>query len=378
MSVSRPSQELVEPLRPRLFRGTAWDIGLLDRPGIYERATAIGAKVQLDLSSSHGCSVTGPCPGDGGDWTVWDKVVDDLLSIQKQKGYRVQWDIWNEPNLSDYWACDHDRYLELWRRTVRKIRAANPRHEIVGPSICGYSSQWLGDFLMWAKSSDVLPDIISWHEFGNPLDIPAHVAELRAFLKTNGIRVKRFSLNEIVGRQYLTNPGPTVLYLWAIEEADMESAAHSCWEDNEKDINGCGNDSLSGILTPHERKPRSTWWVYRRYAEVTGWLVRVDTCASVRGIAGRDDAKKQVAALIGCCGQEKGDVRVRFANLDRIRFLRDRVRVTVERIPDSGWEHLAEPEVVEQSVRYLIGSEIVVIVPGLGPSDACFVRLSPK
>lgn len=377
ISASAPSRELVESLRPRLFRTTTRDVGLLDGPGIYERAAAMGAEIQVDLSSSYGCPATGPCPGDDGDWSTWDSVIDYLLSARKRKGYRIQWDIWNEPNLSQYWARDHERYLEMWRRTVKKIRADDPRSEIVGPSICGYDSEWLYGFLTWAKSAGVLPDVISWHEFGAPSDIAANAAALRAFLKRNGIRIKRFSLNEMVGPHHLTQPGPTACYLWAVEEARIESAAHSCWEDKEDGVVGCGSDSLDGILIPNEKKPRATWWVYRRYAEVSGSLVRVDTCASARGIAGRDDSNKQVAALIGRCGQEKVDVRVRFTGLDRVNFFGDRVSVTVERIPDSGWDHLPEPEVVQRCVRHLFGGEITVVVPGIGPSDACFVRLSP-
>jgi len=376
MSPSAPPQELVEPLKPRLFRATAKDVGLVDGPGVYERATAMGAKIHVELSSSHGCPATGQCPGDGGDWSGWDKIIDYLLSVQRQKGYRVKWDIWNEPNLSEYWARDHERYLEMWRRTVLKIRAADSRAEIVGPSISGYDGEWLQRFLLWAKANRVLPDIISWHEFDKPREIPAHVAELRRFLEQNRIPIKRFSLNEIIGSHHLTKPGPTALYLWAVEESDIESAAHACWEDKEKGVSGCDTDSLDGILIPRELKPRSTWWVYRRYADVTGTLVGMSTGASVCGIAGRDDSRKQVAVLFGRDANEKGDIRVRFTNIDRVSCLRDRVHVTVERIPNSGWDHLAKPEVIQDCARPLFGSDLTVIVPGLGPSDACFVRLS--
>lgn len=376
MSPSAPPQDLVEPLKPRLFRATPRDVGLVDGPGIYERATELGARIHMDLSSSYGCSATGVCPGDGGDWSKWDKIIDYLIAVQKQNGYRAQWDIWNEPNLSEYWARDHDHYLQMWRRTVLKIRASDPRAEIVGPSICGYNGEWLQQFLLWTKANGVLPNVICWHEFDKPRDIPAHAAELRRFLKKNRIPIKRFSLNEIIGGHHLTKPGPTAFYLWAVEEAGIESAAHACWEDKQKGVYGCWTDSLDGILIPCELKPRSTWWVYRRYADVTGTLVRVDSSASVCGIAGTDDARKQVSVLLGRDAKGKGDVRLRFTNLDRAACFRDSVRVIVERIPDSGWEHLPKPEVIQECVRPLFGSELTVIVPGLGPSDACFVRLS--
>jgi xylan 1,4-beta-xylosidase len=377
ISSSAPPQELVEPLKPRLFRALVQHVGLYDELGFYKRAAALGARVHVDLSSCHGCPENGPCPGDNGDWTAWDRAVDYLINARKQKGYNIDWDIWNEPNLGEYWRRSHEVYLEMWARTVRKIRSDDPKAKIVGPSICGYDREWLQRFLLWAKSEGVLPDIICWHEFDDPRGIPARVAEFRSFLRANGIPLKPISLNEIVGSHHLTKPGPTAMYLWAIEDAGVESAAHSCWEDEEKGISGCGTDSLAGILVPSTKEPRSVWWVYRRYADLTGTLVRVEQSKSICGLASVDAKKKQIGLLIGHNGQAKTDARLRFVNLDRVGFLSDKVRVSVERIPDVGWKPLQEPEVVHQSVRTLFSNEITIPVPNIGQQDAFFVRLSP-
>jgi len=377
ISNSAPPQELVEPLKPRLFRALVQHVGLVDGPGIYERATALGARVQVDLSSCHGCPENGPCPGDNGDWTAWDNAVDYLVNVRKQKGYGIEWDIWNEPNLTEFWRRSHEVYLELWARTVRKIRSADPGTKIVGPSICGYDREWLQRFLLWAKSEEVLPDIISWHEFDDPRNIPARVAELRGFLRANRIPLKPISLNEIVGSRHQTKPGPTAIYLWGVEEACVESAAHSCWEDEEKGSSGCGTDSLDGLLVPATKEPRPVWWVYRPYADLTGTLVRVEPSRTICGIAAVDEKKQQVGLLFGREGQAKADVRLRFINVDRVGFLRDKVQVRVERIPDLGWKPLKQPEVVHQSVRTLFGAELVIAVPDVGPNDAFFVRLTP-
>jgi len=376
VSVSAPPQELVEPLKPRLFRASVDHVGLLDGPGIYERVTALGARVQVDLSSCHGCPENGPCPGDHGDWTAWDRAVDHLIHARKQKGYSVQWDIWNEPNLKEFWPRSHEHYLELWARTVRRIRSADPGTEIVGPSLFGYDRQWLQRFLVWAQAEGVLPDILSWHEFDDPRGIPARIAELRAFLRASGMPPRPISLNEITGPEHQTRPGPTVAYFWAMEEAGVDSAARSCWEDEEKGVSGCGTDSLDGILVPSTKKPRSVWWVYRRYADLTGVLVHVEPGESLCGIAAVDAGKKQIGLLIGHDGPRPTDAGLQFINLDRVGFLSDRVQVTVERIPDMGWKPLQEPEVVHQSVRTLLGHEMTIRVPNIGPHDAFFVRLS--
>jgi xylan 1,4-beta-xylosidase len=378
ISATEPPQELIEPLKPRLFRTLVHHAGLVDSPGIYERAAVLGARVHVDLSSCHGCPENGPCPGDNGDWTAWDKAVDYLIKTRKQKGYeKIEWDIWNEPNLKDYWPRSYEVYLEMWARTVRKIRSDDPTAKIIGPSICGYHREWLQRFVLWAKAEGVLPDIICWHEFDDPRGIPARVAELRGFLRANGIPLKPISLNEIVGPQHQTKPGPTAMYLWAIEQAGVDSAAHACWEDEEKGVWGCGSDSLDGLLVPTTKKPRSVWWVYRRYADLTGRLVLVEPGKSICGLASVDAKKKQIGVLIGCNAQGKIDGKLKFANLRSVGFLGEKVRVTIERIPDIGWKPLEQPEIVHQSVRVLFSNGITIPVPNIGPQDAFFVRLSP-
>jgi len=376
MSIAAPPQELVAPLKPRLFRSTAVDIGLVDRPGMYERARALGATVQLELSSSHGCV---PCPGENGDWTHWDRILDYLLKEARQKGYRIeQWDIWNEPDLQHYWNAGFERYQEMWARTVRKIRAADTQARIVGPSISRYDREWLQRFLLWAKANDVLPDIISWHEFEDPGNIPARVDDLRGFLRANGIPVRPVSLNEIVGARHLTRPGPTVEYLWAVERAGVESAAHACWDDEEEGVSGCSTYSLDGILVPATKEPRSVWWVYRRYADLTGMLASVERSRGACALAAVDSEIRQAGILVGCNRQGAADVRLELENLDRVAFLSGKVLVTVERIPDRGWRPLQKPEILERSERRAVGGRMTIRVPDVGPEDALFVRIRPS
>lgn len=378
ISLYEPPDDLVAPLKPRLFRLSPTAIGLGDLPGVYERVTRMGAKIHVGLSHAHGCSAGGKCPGDDGNWEIWEKALDYILALAKQKRYTaLEWDIWNEPNLTEYWSRDHDRYLEMWRRTVLKLRAWDPRAVVVGPSICGYDAAWLQSFLLWTRDKGVLPDVICWHEFGDPRDIPVHAAHMRRFLKENDIKIHRFSLNEIIGGSYLTRPGPTAWYLHSVEESGIESAAHACWEDEKKGVFGCQDGLLDGVLTYDSRQPRSTWWVYRRYADITGRLLRVKPTASAAGIAGRDDLNEEVRVLIGRDAAARESLRLRFVNLHRTSFLKPwgRIRVTVEHIPDSGWKRLIQPTVIMDEVRQADSDELAIAIPTIGPTDACFVRL---
>lgn len=63
-------------------------------------------------------------PGDGGDWTKWDaflkQTLADVQESQMTTGLVI--DIWNEPDLSFFWARSKEQWLTLWSRTYQKIR----------------------------------------------------------------------------------------------------------------------------------------------------------------------------------------------------------------------------------------------------------------
>ena len=87
---------------------------------------------------------------------------------QRRPGDRaspVQWDIWNEPNITLFWNRPQAQYFELWRRTYQRIRAAFPSHLIVGPSCACVPSTggWWTQYLDFVSANNVVPDIISWH-----------------------------------------------------------------------------------------------------------------------------------------------------------------------------------------------------------------------
>lgn len=63
-------------------------------------------------------------PGDNGNWTNYDQFVNTVLADLKQ--YKMLehtvWDTWNEPDGGYFWQRSEAQYLELWDRTVKRIR----------------------------------------------------------------------------------------------------------------------------------------------------------------------------------------------------------------------------------------------------------------
>lgn len=63
-------------------------------------------------------------PGDNGDWTSWDAYLTQLFSDLSANSMTTSLvvDIWNEPDLTAFWARTQAQYLQMWGRTYYKFR----------------------------------------------------------------------------------------------------------------------------------------------------------------------------------------------------------------------------------------------------------------
>ena len=374
ISTEQPDDQVVRPLKPKLFRlhaGAALTLSL------YHRLTGYGASVQGVISDSYGYpGSSGLWPGDGGDWTRWEQLVEELVREGDSKGLQLHWDIWNEPDHPQFWDRSAEQFFETWKRAVRTIRRVNPKAIIVGPSLAKGPSHYLYGFLLSAHAENVLPDIISWHDMA--LDHPNNVVNVRQFLAKRGIPDRPISINEFRYSDGTQRPGDIVWWLSHIEEEAPESAASSCWPDREGYSN-CEVDTLDGLLS-HDGLRRAAWFAHKGYAEITGQLVGVGSSGfKVAGIAGVDSDLK-VGRLI--LGRREGvdalpeePIEVVFRNVDRLSpSLKERaVFVRAERIPDSGM--LDSPLVTIAAAYPVVNNEFRVRLPDFGAGDAYTVVL---
>ena len=153
------------------------------------RTIALGGTFVLlnhDLWGADGASIS-RYPGDNGSWTDYDNYLNRLFNDVRTAGITVQWDIWNEPNISLFWNRPQSQYFELWRRTYQRIRATFPTMLIVGPSCACVPSTggWWTQYLDYVKANNVVPDIVSWHSL--PGDPVSNVATANSTLDSRGI-----------------------------------------------------------------------------------------------------------------------------------------------------------------------------------------------
>jgi len=260
------------------------------------RTAALGGRFVLldhDLWGADGAPIS-RFPGDNGDWTDYDNFLTRVFNDVRTAGLTVEWDIWNEPNITLFWNRSQAQYFELWRRTYQRIRTTFPTQLIVGPSCACVPSTggWWTQYLDFVRANNVVPDIVSWHSL--PGDPVANVATANATLDARGIPHPRpYQINEY-GAGNEQNPGDGAWYIARLERAGADGLRAN-WAGG----SNLHND-LAGLLTRNSNGqylPKGEWWVYSFYGSQTGQTVSVTPSASYDAFATKTSGAAKI--LVG-------------------------------------------------------------------------------
>lgn len=167
-----------------------YDWSILDRA--YDTITAPGGRplIELgfmprDLSRARARS-TGFAPGSDlgrepyelGDWKQpprdiarWADLVSAFIQhlVERYGADAVatwRFELWNEPDLPNYWLGTVDEYCALYDATVRAARATLPRVQLGGPATTHRGAEFLSAFLEHLRARGDRPDFISFHVKG--------------------------------------------------------------------------------------------------------------------------------------------------------------------------------------------------------------------
>jgi hypothetical protein len=311
-------------------------------------------------------------PGDNGNWSDYDAFLTRLVDDVRATGASVQWDIWNEPNITLFWNRPQAQYFELWRRTYQRLRTAFPGHLIVGPSCACVPSTggWWVQYLDFVRANNVVPDIVSWHSL--PGDPVANVATANSTLDARGIPHPRpYQINEY-GASNEQNPGDGAWYIARLERAGADGLRAN-WAGGANLHNDLGN--LLVHDTAGQYQPKGEWWAYNFYAAQTGQIVAVTPSSHYDGFATRDSGAAKV--LVGG-GTTTGNVAVSLRRLDATTgVVRDnQVRVVVQRIPYNGGGAVAGPVTVQDAVLAVSNNAVTVNLPHSTVDDAFTVTVT--
>ncbi|TQM78525.1 ricin-type beta-trefoil lectin protein [Saccharothrix saharensis] len=312
-------------------------------------------------------------PGDNGNWTDYDNFLTRLIDDVRATGAPVQWDLWNEPNITLFWNRPQAQYFELWRRTYHRVRAAFPQQLIVGPSCACVPSSggWWTQYLDHVKATGTVPDIISWHSL--PGDPVANVATANATLDARGIPHPRpYQINEY-GATNEQNPGDGSWYIARLERAGADGLRAN-WASAGNLHNDLGNLLVRTSAGVHQ--PKGEWWVYRFYGSQTGQIASVTPSPAYDAFATKATGVAKV--LVGG-GGTTGTIAVRLRRLDATSGIvqNNQVRVVAQRIPHNGGGAVQGPITIQNAVVTLSGDATTVNLPHTNADDAFTITVLP-
>ncbi len=104
------------------------------------------------------------------DYSAWEALVRAFLDIvgsrygnESLNAWRFE--VWNEPDISNFWRDTREGYFRLYNSTARVIKAYSPLLKVGGPALAS-EIDFLGDFLDFCDGNDVPLDFISFHAKG--------------------------------------------------------------------------------------------------------------------------------------------------------------------------------------------------------------------
>lgn len=399
----QPSDRWLSPLNPGLFvgggarvSGGGWAKGGLEGyerrwnmvEQQYDRVTELASDPEYvirlsDLWGADAVTVVDqddPWPGDGGDWSSWEALLERVVADVRDADMRpeeIQFEIWNEPSYDLFWNRSQERFRELWRRGVRKLRDLYPEARIVGPNYTHLLPDLRDRFEEWLDmtiESGTVPDIINWHDLQEWNDPVEDARAVREVLDERDLDLP-LEINEYLPINQL-NAGYNAWDLARIEKSDVDYAALGVW------TACCDYPQLVGLLsgTDDGPKPSGRWWIYQRYGSITGPLVETTKGQDVDAVAGVSSVSRNrdsVQVVLGNRGYS-GDVAVSLENIDTdsVDLARgNRIEVTVERIPSE--DIVESPRTVRRYNVSASDSDHTVTIPWEDRTNAYVVTLRP-
>jgi hypothetical protein len=391
---SGPADHFYRDLKFRFMRAGG---AQLDQPGgwvsgLYERrwnatraqmlrTQALGGTFVLlphDLWGADGYPIS-RFPGDNGDWTDYDNFLTRLINDVRATNVPVQWDIWNEPDGSNFWNRPQSQYLELWRRTHQRIRQEFPTHLIVGPSVAGHPSStgtgwgddWWIPFIDYVGANNVVPDIWSFHTL--PADPVNERNVLNGWLDSRGIAHPRpYQINEYASPTE-QNPGDGSWYITRLERAGADGLRAN-WASTANLHNDLGNLLVRNSAGQH--LPKGEWWVYRFYGSQTGLISSVTPSPVYDAFATKATG---VAKILVGGGGTTGNIAVDLRRMDTTSGIvqNNQVRVVTQRIPYNGGGAVQGPITIQNSVVTLSNNATTVNLPHTNADDTFTITLLP-
>jgi GH35 family endo-1,4-beta-xylanase len=126
-------------------------------------------------------------PKNMSDWSAYVRQV-----VSRYRGRIFAYEIWNEPNLQQYWIGSTDELVAMTKEAHDIIKSIDPAAILVSPSATtGRGVPWLADFL--SKGGGRYVDVIGYHFYVYPHPPEAMlplIEKVKQTMKDNGVEHK--------------------------------------------------------------------------------------------------------------------------------------------------------------------------------------------
>jgi len=335
---TKPPDSSVKPLQPKL-----WRVGRLD---VYDRVIASGAEFQLLVSDLWGYG-SNPKGWPYQNYPAWEAFIRQLA--QQNKGKKIIWDIWNEPDLKNpFWKGSREQFFETYKRAYKILREELGSSAVIGgPSISTYNKEYLTAFLDYCKANKLEVNFLAWHELNDTiiLFVDDHVFDAKRNYQQSPfykeLKLQKIYVNEIVGELAQYQPGEILGYLYNLEYAKADGACRACWDTTgSKKVSNCFNNTLTGTVVPNTFEPRAAWWTYKAYADGVNSRVlsRSDNDRLV-ALASKSNPEGKAQVLLGYFDRNYSSattVTLNLANLPALGIQSgQKVSLKLEKIPNN-------------------------------------------
>ena len=145
---------------------------------IFDFLLSIGMKPFVELSFMPGVLASGSRtvfsyeanvtpPRDYKEWaTLIERFVSHAVErYGEQEVSKWFFEVWNEPNLKQFWSGSRRDYFRLYRYTAEAIKKISPSLKVGGPATA--KSDWIEEFVDFCERNDVPADFVSTHHYPN-------------------------------------------------------------------------------------------------------------------------------------------------------------------------------------------------------------------
>lgn len=269
-------------------------------------------------------------------------------------------------------------FYKAWEMTYDLVKSIAPDAKIGGPGYCDYETAKTIGFMTYCKENDCIPEIMIYHELSvwSIPDWQLHVDDYRRIEDELGVDDLPIIVTEYGCMEDCGDPARMLQYVTAIEKSGVWGNV-AFWR-----LANNLNDTAAD-----DNSPNSNWWLYRKYADMEGSLLKTSVSAlrdkdlydsdwrlKYTGLASMTDKKDKIEVI--CLGSDSKRA-VKLTKLDETN-LGERVNVKVECVYYKGLTGVvSEPYLIKEYTARPSCSELNINIDGTDSSAVYFITVTP-